>query len=230
MDEVYQMKIIVRIGGSVVVSPLDPSMINCYLTVLRDFKNQGHQVVAVVGGGKLAREFIKVAKYVHLENEQQDWAAIHVSRLFAQLFTLGLADDGCGKVPTTLDEAQECVSTGKIVVMGGLHPGITTDAVAALVGERIKADLLVKCSNVSAIYTKDPNKYPDAKRLDKISFEDLANLLEAKEHTPGINQVIDPEAVKILGRIKLKTIVVNGHDPGYVVYAVQGRHIGTVIE
>ena len=224
------MKIIVRIGGSVIVSPLNPSMINCYLTVLRDFKNQGHQVVAVVGGGKLAREFIKVAKYVHLENDQQDWAAIHVSRLFAQMFTMGLADDGCGKVPTTLDEAEECANTGKIVVMGGLHPGITTDAVAALVGERIKADILVKCSNVSAIFTKDPNKYPDAKRLDKISFEELGKLLEAKEHAPGINQVIDPEAVKILGRIKLKTIVVNGHDPGYVVYAVQGRHIGTKIE
>ena len=83
---------------------------------------------------------------------------------------------------------------------------------------------------MSAIFTKDPNKYPDAKRLDKISFEELGNLLEAKEHTPGINQVIDPEAVKILGRIKLKTIVVNGHDPGYVVYAVHGRHIGTKIE
>ena len=224
------MKIIVRVGGSVVTSPLEATTINKYLTVLRDFKDQGHTVVAVVGGGSLAREFIKVAKYVHLENDQQDWAAIHVSRLFAQLFTLGLADEGCGKVPTTLDEAEECVNSGKIVVMGGLHPGITTDAVAALVGERIKADLLIKCSNVSAIFTKDPNKYPDAKRLDKISFEELGKLLEAKEHTPGINQVIDPEAVKILGRIKLKTIVVNGYDPGYVVYAAQDRHIGTKIE
>jgi uridylate kinase len=224
------MKIIVRVGGSVVGSPLNASMINRYITLLTDWKNQGHQVAAVVGGGSLAREFIKVAAGLGLEEERRDWAAIHVSRLFAQLFTLDLGEAGCGTVPTSLDEAEACMNSGKIVVMGGLRPGMTTDTVAALVAERVEADLLVKGSNVNGIYTKDPRKFSDAKKLDKLRFEELASLFDEKKHKAGINQVIDPEAVRILARIRLRTIVVDGYDTANLVFAVQGRQVGTVIE
>jgi uridylate kinase len=224
------MKVIVRVGGSVVGSPLNASMINRYVTLLKDLRNQGHEVAAVVGGGSLAREFIKVAAYLGLEEEQRDWAAIHVSRLFAQLFVLGLGDAGCGTVPVSLDEAEACLKKGKVVVLGGLRPGMTTDTVAALIGERVKADLLVKGSNVDGIYTKDPRKYSDAKKVDKLRFEELAHLFDEKQHKAGINQIIDPEAVRILSKIKLRTIVVDGYDTANLVFAVEGRHVGTVIE
>ena len=224
------MKVIVRVGGSVVGSPLSTSMIRRYVTLLKDFKNQGHEVAAVVGGGSLAREFIKVAAGLGLEEARRDWAAIHVSRLFAQLFVLGLGDAGCGTVPTSLDEAEACMKRGKIVVLGGLRPGMTTDTVAALVAERVGADLLVKGSNVDGIYTKDPRKYSDAEKLDKIRFEELTHLFDEKRHKAGINQVIDPEAVRILSRIRLRTIVVDGYDTANLVFAVEGRQIGTVIE
>ena len=224
------MKVIVRVGGSVVGSPLNTSMINRYVTLLKDLKNQGHEVAAVVGGGSLAREFIKVAAGLGLEEARRDWAAIHVSRLFAQLFALGLGDVGCGTVPVSLDEAEACMKRGKVVVMGGLRPGMTTDTVAALVGERVHADLLVKGSNVDGIYTKDPWKFSDAEKLDKLKFEELAHLFDEKQHKAGINQVIDPEAVRILSKIKLKTIVVDGYDTANLVFAVEGRRVGTVIE
>jgi uridylate kinase len=224
------MRVVVRVGGSVVGSPLDASMISRYVALLKDVRNQGHDVVAVVGGGSLAREFIKVAACLGLEEEQRDWAAIHVSRLWAQLFVLGLGDAGCGGVPVCLDEAEGCLKKGKIVVMGGLRPGMTTDTVAALVGERVNADLLVKGSNVDGIYTKDPRKYSDAKRVDKLRFEELAGLFDAKQHRAGINQIIDPEAVKILAKIRLRTIVVDGYDTANLLFAVEGRQVGTVIE
>jgi len=224
------MKVIVRVGGSVVGSPLDASIVNRYVTLLKDLKNQGHEVAAVVGGGSLAREFIKVAAYLGLEETKRDWAAIHVSRLFAQLFVLGLGEAGCGTVPVSLDEAEACLKRGKVVVLGGLRPGMTTDTVAALVAERVNADLLVKGSNVDGIYTKDPRKHSDAKKLDKLRFEELAGLFDEKQHKAGINQVIDPEAVKILQRCKLKTVVVDGYDTANLVFAVEGRQVGTVIE
>ena len=224
------MKIIVRVGGSVVGSPLNASLIGKYVDLLKSLKQQGHEVVAVVGGGSLAREFIKVAADLGLEEAQKDWAAIHVSRLFAQLFVLGLGDEGCGKVPVSLDEAEECLSSGKIVVLGGLRPGMTTDSVAALVGERVNADLLVKGSNIDGIYNKDPRKYFSAKRLDLVKFEDLGKIFEADSHRAGINQVIDPEAIKILSRSRLRTIVVDGYKSQNVLDAVNGKKIGTVVE
>ena len=224
------MRIVVRVGGSVVGSPLNASMINKYVTLLNDWKKQGHDIAAVVGGGSLAREFIKVASYLGLEEERRDWVAIHVSQLLARLFVLALGDAGCGVVPISLDEAEACLSKGKIVVMGGLRPGMTTDTVAALLGERVKADLLVKGSNVDGVYTKDPRKYGDAKKVDKLRFEELSGLFDEKQHKAGINQIIDPEAVKILAKIRLRTIVVDGYDTANLVFAVEGRKVGTIIE
>jgi len=224
------VRVVVRVGGSVVASPLNAQLIGRYVDLLKDLKLQGHEVVAVVGGGSLAREFIRVAAELGLEEARRDWAAIHVSRLLAQLFALCLGEAGCGGVPVSVDEAEACLKRGKIVVVGGLRPGMTTDSVAALIGERVQADLLVKGSNVDGIFTKDPKKFPDAEKLDTLKFEDLTRLLEADSHRAGINQIIDPEAVKILRRSRLKTVVVNGYDAENVSAAVKGEQVGTVIE
>jgi len=223
------MKVVVRVGGSIVGSPLNSLLIAKYVDLLKELKHQGHEVVAVVGGGSLAREFIKAAAELGLEEIGRDWVAIHVSRLFAQMLMLGLGDISCGSVPVSVDEAQVCLESGKIVVLGGLRPGMTTDSVAALIGERIQADLLVKGSNVEGIYSKDPKKHSEAKKLDALRFEDLGKLLEANSHRAGINQIIDPEAVKILQRCKIKTVVVNGYDSENVLAAVKGKRVGTVI-
>jgi uridylate kinase len=224
------MRVVVRVGGSVVGSPLNASLIGRYVDLLKKLRKQGHEVVAVVGGGSLARDFIRVAADLGLVEADRDWVAIHVSRLFARLFMLCLGEASCGSVPFTLGDAVDCLKHGNVVVMGGLRPGMTTDAVAALVGERVKADLLVKASNVDGIFTKDPKKFPDAKKLDVLGFEDLGRLFEEDHHRAGINQILDPEAVKILRRIRLRTVVVNGFDAENVVSAVKGRRVGTVIE
>ena len=83
-----------------------------------------------------------------------------VPGLFAQLFLKKLGELGCNKVAITLDDAAQCLAEGKVVVMGGLKPGITTDAVAALVAERVEADLLVKGTDQDGVYDKDPQKTP----------------------------------------------------------------------
>jgi uridylate kinase len=114
--------------------------------------------------------------------------------------------------------------------MGGLKPGMTTDTVAALAAEKIEADLLVKASDQEGIYTKDPRKHKDAKRIDRLCFDDLARLFELDRHKAGVHQIIDPEAVKILRRSRTKTVVVSGFRPGNVLLAVKGDRIGTVVE
>jgi uridylate kinase len=113
--------------------------------------------------------------------------------------------------------------------MGGLKPGITTDTVAALVAERIGADLLVKGTDQDGIYNKDPRKFADAVQLARLSFDDLQNVLSETKHMAGIHQIIDPEAVKVLKRKRVKLIVVNGFVPGNVVAAVKGEKVGTIV-
>lgn len=223
------MRLVIRIGGSVVASPVNTDLMSKYAEIIKDIKQQGHEVAVVLGGGALAREFISLARNLELDMVDQDEIAISCSRLFAQLFLKKLGETSCSKVAVTLDEAAMCLREGKILVMGGLKPGITTDAVAALVAERVKAELLIKGTDQNGVYNMDPRKHPNAVKLDKLSFEELSEVFEHSKHVAGIHQIIDPEAIKVLKRKKLKLVVVNGFQPENIMAAIRGEPVGTII-
>ena len=224
------MRIVLRIGGSVVASPLNSALIGKYADLLKDLKKQGHEVAVVVGGGTLARDFIKAAKILGLDESAQDEVAISVSRIFAQLFLKKLGKLGCENVPLTIEDATKCLREGKVAVMGGLKPGMTTDTVAALIAEKINADLLIKATDQEGIYNKDPRKHADATMLEHLSFEELSNVFAEDKHKAGIHQILDPEAVKILKRKRVKVVVVNGFKSENILAVVKGKRIGTMIE
>jgi uridylate kinase len=224
------MRIVLRIGGSVVASPVNPGLIVKYVDALKKLRSQGHELIVVVGGGELARDMIRTAKEIGLDEPSQDKIAISVSRIFAQLFLSKLGRIGCRTVPLTLEDAKKCLDKGIVVVMGGLKPGMTTDAVAALVARKVKADLLVKATNQDGVYNKDPKNHADAVKLDHLSFEDMSTLFLEDRHKAGIHQIIDPEAVKILRRYHVKVIVVNGFKPENILLVVKGGHVGTMID
>ncbi len=203
---------------------------NKYVELLKTLKKQRHEVAAVVGGGQLAREFILAAKNLDLPMRSQDEVAISVSRLFAQLILEKLGGAGYGKVAVTLDEAADCLAKGKILVMGGLKPGITTDAVAALVAERVKADMIVKGTDQDGVFDRDPRKHKDAIKLDHLFLDDLCKVLELNKHEAGLHQVIDPVAIEVLKRTHTKLVVVNGFKPENVLAAVNGENVGTTID
>jgi len=229
MIEGSKLRLVIRIGGSVVASPLNTNLIGKFVELLKELARLKYEVVLVVGGGTLARDFIQYAKSLGLNEPEQDMAAISVSRLIAQLFVLKLNKVGTGTVQASLEDIAEELGKGKIVVMGGLRPGMTTDAVAALAAEHIKADLLVKATDQEGIHTRDPREHKDAVKIDRLSFDDLARLLEQNKHKAGIHQIIDPEAVQILRKTRTKTIVVCGFKPENVLLAVNGEKVGTVI-
>jgi uridylate kinase len=224
------MWIVIRIGGSVVASPINPALIGRYIELLKDLKMQGHELAVVVGGGALARDFIKVAKNLDLDERTQDEVAISVSRIFAQLFLKKLGELGCEAIPLTIEDAVKCLHDGKVAVMGGLKPGMTTDTVAALIAEKVNADLLIKATDQEGIYDKDPRKHADAVMLEHLSFEELSNVFAEDKHKAGIHQILDPEAVKILKRKRVRVVVVNGFKPENILAVVKGKHIGTVID
>ena len=114
--------------------------------------------------------------------------------------------------------------------MGGLKPGITTDAVAALVAEQIKADLMIKGTDQDGIFDKDPRKFDDAVKLNSLSYDDLPKIFKKSQHEAGIHQIIDPEAVKILMRDRVKLIVVNGFKTANILAAANGEEVGTLIK
>jgi uridylate kinase len=220
---------VIRIGGSVVASPINSELISKYAEVITTLKQQGNEIAIVTGGGQLAREFIAIAKSLGLNMQAQDEIAISISRLFAQLFQKKLAEYACALISTTLEEAADCLKTGKIAFMGGLRPGITTDTVAALLAEHVTADLLLKGTDQDGIYNKDPRKHADAVKLDNMDFNDLQSVFSETTHKAGIHQIIDPEAIKVLKRQRAKLIVVNGFKPENIIAAAKGEKVGTLV-
>lgn len=224
------MRIIIRIGGSVTASPPNPELIRRYAELIVELKSRGHEVVAVIGGGKLAREFISLGRELGLSEQEQDELAISVSRLFAQALAMKIGGHSWRKVPETVEEAAKVLSERGIAVMGGIKPGMTTDTVAALLASEVGANLIVKATDQEGVYTRDPRKYADAKKLDEVSFDELEKILTESKHQAGIHQIIDPEAVRILREKRIKTIVVNGFRPENILLAISGVKVGTVIQ
>jgi uridylate kinase len=224
------MRFVLRIGGSVVASPLNAELMGKYVGLLEDLRKRGHEIAVVVGGGALAREFIKAAKSLGLNEKTQDEIAISVSRVFAQLLLKKLGKSACESVPSTIDDAVKCLNEGRIVVMGGLKPGMTTDTVAALIAEETSADLLIKATDQEGVYDKDPRKHADAVKLEHLCFDDLSRVFAEDKHEAGIHQIIDPEAVRILKRRRVRVVVVNGFKPENVLVAAKGEPIGTLID
>ena len=63
----------------------------------------------------------------------------------------------------------------KVVIFSGGtgNPFFTTDTAAALRASEIDADIMIKATKVDGIYTDDPNKNNKAKKLDKLSFDEV---------------------------------------------------------
>jgi uridylate kinase len=219
------LKIVMRLGGSILGSPPDADVVRRYSDVVSRALKQKHKVVVVVGGGVTARQYIDAARGIGLPHDQQDSIAIQASRLNARLVGMAL---GVDSVAITLRGAVSGVEKHRVTVMGGLKPGITTDTVAALVAEVWHSDLIIKASDQDGIYTADPRKHPDARLLPTVSYAMVVAILGGK-HSPGIHSIVDPVAVERIAKKKLRLVVVKGDDPENVIRAINGEKVGTLV-
>src|SRR5260370_40931246 len=97
-----------------------------------------------------------------------------------------------------LSELIHYVSPGKVVVIGGLQPGQSTNAVAALAAEITHADFLVNATDVQGVYTADPKKDPKAKMLRSVSVDKLLGWAMAGAVFGGKYERLDSVAFEIL--------------------------------
>ena len=139
----------------------------------------------------------------------------------------GLGEDAFPEIPVNIDELKHYFASGKIVTMGGLTPGHSTNAVAAIAAETINADLFINATDVDGVYTSDPSKDKNAKRLDEVNVSRLAEILSKVEISAGAYELMDPLAIRIIQRSKIPTVVLDGRSPENVVKALRGERIGT---
>ena len=222
------MKIVVAIGGSILLKEYDCKKFQEYSAILKDLATE-HELFVVVGGGKPAREYISVVRDLGAGEAQCDDIGIEVTRINAKLMLSALGDAAYQRVPHNFQEALEFSSTGKIIGMGGTEPAHSTDAVSAILAEYVKADKLINLTSVDGMYTKDPNKFDDAELVPEITATDLLEFLSGKDVKAGTNEFFDTTAVQMIKRSDLETVITNGFEPENLIRAVNGENIGTRI-
>ena len=221
--------LVISLGGSVLVPSLGDHRIKEYSAVLRKI-GEKHRVFVVTGGGGEARRYIDAARASGADEGTADEIGIMVTRLNAFLLVAGLGNAAYPNVARDQTEAMEYAESGKIVVMGGVTPAQTTDAVAAVLAERTSADILVNLTSVDAIYSADPNRDPSAKRYSHLTPVQLADIVGNTDLRAGSNNVMDPVAVRIIRRSRIPLVVIDGRTPGNLTDAVlHGKSTGTIV-
>ena len=224
-----KLKVIVKLGGHLFPDKLDTKRIIAYSKVIMELHASGHQIVIVVGGGRIARKYIDAARTLGASEFICDILGIAISRVNAQLLITSLGEIAYPQPITSLEQALMVSKSDRIIVLGGLQPGQSTNAVAGLVAEAYQADLFVNATDVDGVYSADPDEVPHAKKLDQISPENLQQLLLSKSSKAGDYALFDPVAIKIIERSRIPTRIIDGRAPANIIAAVQGKAIGTLI-
>lgn len=184
------------------------------------------QPIIVAGGGKIARHYISHARLSGADESTLDEIGIEVSRLNAKMLIFALQDKAYPHPPTNLKEVLHAADSGLIVVSGGLHPGQSTNATAALIAEKVKASSFLNATDVDGVYDSDPNKNKNAKKFKKIPVKKLRSMLVQQDSVAGGYDLMDIVALKVIERSRLKTRIIKA-DVKTVERAIKGSPEGT---
>jgi len=111
---------------------------------------------------------------------------------------------------------------GRVVVFGAGtgNPFFSTDTAAALRAVEIDAGVLIKATKVDGVYDSDPNKNPQARKFDNLSYIDVLNRRL---------EVMDSTAISLCMDNNLPILVVNLWDPSALERALRGEKVGTLV-
>jgi len=125
--------------------------------------------------------------------------------------------------PFIRNRAISHLEKGRVVIFasGTGNPYFSTDTCAALRALEIKADVIFKATNVDGVYTADPKKDPDAKKLHHIHYIDILKNQLA---------VMDSAAAALCNENNIPIYVFDMSEPANIVRAVTGDDIGTTID
>ncbi len=199
--------IVISIGGSVILSrDLDLSFFRNLASLFNKVSEQ-NKLFIVVGGGNIARRYIKLGRELGFDEKNLDSIGIDVTRINAKFLANTMGDNN-PNIPISINEA---VKINKpIVIMGGTSPGHSTDLVGAELAEKTSSDLYIIATNVDGVFNKDPNKYTDVKMISSIKIDDLITDFGTEWKQAGKNIVIDGPALKVIKDKKINTCVLNG--------------------
>lgn len=224
-------RVLIKISGAGFggTDPLEPDAINYILKQIEGIRNQDKEVALVVGGGNIIRggeqELLDrtagdlagmVATIINGIALKDQLQSLNIPVLLQSALPIDRVSD-----PIDPSRAISHLHDGGIVIFtGGTgNPYFTNDSAAALRAGEINADLILKGTNVSGVYTDDPSE-KEAEFLRSVTYEELA------DHELGI---IDLAAANICRETEIPMVIYDFFRDGSTAEVLKGKEIGTYV-
>jgi len=230
-------KVLVKLSGESLMGKgqhgIEPESLMGYAAEIKSIADLGVRTGLVIGGGNIFRGLKGVDKgFDRVKGDYMGMLATVINGLAMQsaLETLGLK---CRLLTAIRMEpvgqgysrqiANEAFENKEVVIFsaGTGNPFFTTDTAAALRAVEIGADLLIKGTRVDGIYTADPEKDPDAKKYDEITFKEA--------YSKGL-KIMDLTAFTLCSENRLNMVVFDVNRPGDLKRIILGERVGTFVK
>ena len=227
-------RVVLKLSGEALAgnqkTGLDFNVINEICASIKKCVDAGAEIGIVVGGGN----FWRGRSSGNMDRTRAD----HIGMLATTMNALAVADamEALGvdvRVQTAIsmqqiaepyirNKAISHLKKGRVVIFGcGTgSPFFSTDTAATLRAVEIEADILLKATMVDGVYDKDPHKYTDAVRYEKITFSDVLSSALA---------VMDSTAASMCRDNKMPMLEFDLNRTDNIYDAIMGEPVGTVV-
>ncbi len=229
-------RILLKLSGGILAGGkgfgIDSSVLNRLADEIVEVYNMGLEIGIVVGGGNILRG--TQSDFLGIDRITADYMGMLATILNALALQSVIEARGVQtRVMSALTVSQVAepyirrrairhLEKGRIVIFAGGtgNPFFSTDSAAALRASEINADVILKGTRVDGVYTSDPEKYPDAKKIERMTYQDFL-VKDLK--------VLDTSAIDIARQSNIPIIVFNITKPGYLKKVLTEENIGTLI-
>ena len=230
-------RVLLKLSGEALMGEkqfgIDHKRLREYAEQIREVVDFGVEVGIVIGGGNIFRGI--QGEEGGIERTQGDYMGMLATMINSMALQSALETAG---VDTRLQSAIEMkqiaepyirrkairhLEKARVVIFGAGtgSPYFTTDSAASLRAIEINADVILKGTRVDGIYTADPEKVPDAKKYDQLTYKEVIekNL-----------KVMDMTAFTLCQENDLPIIVFDMNTPGNLKRVLVGEAIGTLVD
>jgi uridylate kinase len=227
--------IVISLGGSLIVpDEIDWQFVKNFKKLITDYIKKKYKFIFITGGGKTARKYIEASVMVgnsKITDEDKDWLGIHATRMNAHFIRTIFREYAHPRINSNPHDLEDFYNFKEpVLVAAGWRPGFSTDFDAVILAKYMDIKKIVNLSNIDFVYNKDPRMFPDAKKIEKISWKNFRKIVGNK-WDPGMNAPFDPIASKIADEEKIEVAIMNGKDIINLKNYLDGKKFkGTVIK
>lgn len=236
MEKPFYKRVLLKLSGEALMGNqefgISSDVIASYARQIKDIVDLGVEVSIVIGGGNIFRGLSGATQGVdRVTGDHMGMLATVINSLALQnsIEKLGVPT----RVQTAIEmpkiaepfikrRAQRHLEKGRVVIFGAGtgNPYFTTDTAAALRAIEMNTEVVLKATKVDGIYDKDPVKYSDAVKYDKVTYSEVL----AKDL-----KVMDSTAISLCRENKLPIIVFDSLTEGNIKKVIMGETIGTMV-